>query len=152
MAAVATAGFLSLTGTLALTGAAGASTTEGTVQTSSHGCSKATLDGHYIYHYSGHKVSGEHSKPVASAGAEWYDGRGRIKTVSTSSDNGEIGEEFSGTGTYKLNKDCTGTATYHDAGGDTHYRIYVDPSGKKFTFVSVDDGSVIAGDETRVSD
>ncbi|MFI8996421.1 hypothetical protein [Streptomyces sp. NPDC053542] len=149
-AAVAAAGVLGLTGTLAFGGAAGAA--GGGAGRSAHECGKETLRGQYIYQFTGMSVAGKKHEPVAEAGTEWYDGHGRIKTISTTSENGKSDGKVHGTGTYTVKSDCTGTATYEAAGETTHYDLYLDPEGKKFTFVGTDKGSSVSGAETRVFD
>ncbi|MGI5466368.1 hypothetical protein [Streptomyces sp. CA-132043] len=148
---LAAAGVLGLTGALAFTGPADASADNGPTGTaqSSGECGNATLKGHYIYHLSGFEVSGGKAKPQSEAGAEWYDGKGHIKTLSSGSDNGKISTDDSGTGTYDINADCSGTATYRSAGETTHYRLYVSRDGDTFRFVGTDQGTVVAGEQER---
>ncbi|WP_030262418.1 hypothetical protein [Streptomyces violens] len=149
LVAVAAAGVLGLTGTLAFTGAAGAAGSGG-ADRSAHKCSKETLKGQYLYHFTGAQVSGSKHEPMAEAGTEWYDGHGRIKTISTTSENGKSDGKTYGSGTYTVKSDCTGKATYESSGETTHYDLYLEPEGKKFTFVSTDKGSSISGEENRV--
>lgn len=148
-AALAVTGVLGLTGALALTLPAGAATDSGSAA-ASHSCSNASLHGRYVYHLQGLRDV-ENKVHTAEAGAEYYDGKGRIKTLSAGSTDGEISDKVAGEGTYKVSKDCTAIAEYRDADGEvTRYRLFLsDPDGESFRFTSLDDNTLISGDETK---
>jgi hypothetical protein len=111
-------------------------------------CSAATLQGTYLYSYTGSVVSEKDRGPFAYAGHEVYDGRGHVSGVSTSSTNGKIVRRARSTGTYKVFADCSGTLTYTD--GST-YDLFVAPDGSSNMFVQTNPGSLAAGSEHRVA-
>jgi hypothetical protein len=82
----------------------------------------------------------------ASAGYEVYDGKGNVNGVATTSVEGEISRNEPFSGTYTVNEDCTGTATYRDG---THFDQFIAPEGSMFTFVQTDPGFVAAAFELQ---
>ena len=64
----------------------------------------ATLNGAYVTHATG-SVGGA---PLAVVGVTTYDGRGNYTFSATVSFNGTI-SKGSGSGTYTVNRDCTGS-------------------------------------------
>ena len=119
-------------------------------------CSEATLHGTYLFAYDGVEIkeNNHDHAPFAVAGYEVYDGKGKVKAVSSSSTGGEISRNDSTSGTYTVNEDCTGTVSYTDG---THYDQFIAPDGSLFTFVQTDPGVVASGFEPqgtakRVSD
>ncbi len=111
-------------------------------------CSAATLQGTYLYAYTGSVVSGADRGPFAYAGQDVYDGRGHMSSLSTSSTNGKILRRARSTGTYKVFADCTGTLTYTD--GST-YDLFVAPDGSSNVFTQTNPGSLASGSEHRVA-
>jgi hypothetical protein len=55
-----------------------------------------------------------------------------VKAVFTQNVNGEITRNESISGTYTVEADCTGTATYADG---TRYDQFIAPDGSELTFV-----------------
>jgi hypothetical protein len=75
-------------------------------------CSDRTLNGAYGYTVTGSVTSPFGplvAGPFAAVGRLVFDGAGHVKTVRTLSDNGGILTNDSGTGTYVVNSDCTGS-------------------------------------------
>ncbi|MEK8170545.1 hypothetical protein NKH77_15910 [Streptomyces sp. M19] len=69
-------------------------------------------------------------RPFAAAGTEYYDGAGRIETIESNSDNGDVSRRVTSTGRYTLKADCTGTSVYENADGTTStYDLNVSPRG-----------------------
>jgi hypothetical protein len=95
-------------------------------------CSEATLDGTYLFAQNGVELKGNDQRPVALAGYEVFDGNGKVKGVDSSNFNGEITRNERFSGTYTVNADCTGTATYSDG---TRYDQFIAPDGSILTFV-----------------
>jgi hypothetical protein len=95
-------------------------------------CSNATLKGTYLFAQNGVEIKGNDQRPVAIAGYEVFDGNGKVKGVDSSNFNGEITRNEHFSGTYTVNADCTGTATYSDG---THYDQFIAPDGSILTFV-----------------
>jgi hypothetical protein len=109
-------------------------------------CSEATLHGTYLFAYDGVEIKEDHHTPFAVAGYEVYDGKGKVKAVSSSSTGGEISSNNTTSGTYTVNQDCTGTVSYTDG---THYDQFIAPNGSLFTFVQTDPGVVASGFEPQ---
>ena len=95
-------------------------------------CSKATLKGTYLFAQNGVEIKGDEQRPFAIAGYEVFDGNGKVKGVDSSNFNGEITRNERFSGTYSVNADCTGTATYSDG---TRYDQFIAPDGSILTFV-----------------
>ena len=96
-------------------------------------CSEATLKGTYLFAQNGVEIKGNsEQRPVAIAGYEVFDGNGKVKGVDSSNFNGEITRNERFSGTYSVNADCTGTATYSDG---TRYDQFIAPDGSILTFV-----------------
>jgi hypothetical protein len=95
-------------------------------------CSEATLDGTYLFAQNGVELKGNDQRPFALAGYEVFDGNGKVKGVDSSNFNGEITRNERFSGTYSVNADCSGTATYSDG---TRYDQFIAPDGSILTFV-----------------
>jgi hypothetical protein len=111
-------------------------------------CSEATLHGTYLFAYDGVEIKDDEHTPFAVAGYEVYDGEGNVTSFSSSSTGGEISSNNTTSGTYSVNEDCTGTASYEDG---THYDQFIAPDGSLFTFVQTDPGVVAAGFEPQAT-
>ena len=83
-------------------------------------CGNATLKGTYLYNESG-VLNGN---PYAESGREVYDGQGGIVL----SYRGSGGVEKA---TYRVNADCTATATYPDGQKATSF---ISPDGSRFVY------------------
>jgi hypothetical protein len=133
---------------LALAGVGGAFAAEDSAAPDANAakCSVATLRGTYLFAYQGFTVSGKNQGPFALAGSEVYDGRGNVRSVSTSSTNGKISRFDRTTAKYTVNADCTGSVSYADG---TRYDQFVAPDGSTIAFVQTNPGTVAAGFEPR---
>jgi hypothetical protein len=137
-------------GALALTGTASASGTPATPHF--HACSDATLNGTYTYAYGGSLVTSGVSAPVATSGFDRFNGAGTSKGLTTFVDNGVVeNNNTPDTSAYKVHHNCTGTIVFNIAGSIAHFNIYLSPSGRSFSIIETDPGSVETGTETRVS-
>ena len=118
-------------------------------------CSNATLKGTYAFANTGWSISthGGAMTPFAHAGLGTFNGDGTNMSVITVVSNGVVvAKNVTGTGTYSIRADCTGTAIFNfTATGPLHFNIYVSPSGNDFRRIATDPGSVEAGTETRVA-
>src|SRR5215469_12489429 len=79
-------------------------------------CSNATLKGTYAFANTGWSISaqGEAMAPFAHAGLGTFNGDGTNKSVITVVSNGVVvAKDRTGTGTYSINADCTGTAVFN---------------------------------------
>ena len=97
-------------------------------------CSKATLDGTYLFAHDGVDISGNDQAPFAIAGMENYDGNGKVKALISANFNGDVVRHESIPGTYTVKADCTGTVTY---GPKEALDVFIAPNGSMFTFVQI---------------
>jgi hypothetical protein len=117
-------------------------------------CSKATLDGTYLFAHDGVVTEGPDKGPFAIAGMETYDGNGKVKGVYTSNFNGNVARHQSFDATYTVKADCTGTVT----SGPDAQDVFIAPDGSMFTFVqtkspeTVTSGFELQGTAKRVGD
>src|SRR5215216_4150099 len=88
-------------------------------------CSKATLDGTYLFAHDGVDISGNDQAPFAIAGMETYDGNGKVKGVYTVNSNGNVDRHQSFDATYTVKADCTGTVT----SGPDAQDVFIAPDG-----------------------
>lgn len=111
----------------------------------SKGCSNATLKGTFA-----DKDTGFITAPPALAGpfagvqTEIFDGNGILTTAGIASLNGNI-VAVTGTGTYTVNPDCTGTYTVQISplGLTGHAFFVIDDSGNELQIIVTDPGTVI---------
>jgi hypothetical protein len=149
LAVLGSIGVLAAGAALALAGTASASST---AAASSSSCSDATLNGTYTYGYEGWSVSKSAKSPTSTAGFDNFDGAGSSTGVTTFVDNGVVeNNNTADTSTYKLHADCSGTIVFNIGGSIAHFNIYVSPSGRSFSIIETDPGSVQSGTENRVS-
>lgn len=90
------------------------------------GCSVATLKGPYAFKdpgftTPGRSVNGATVFPFAAMGVEAFDGAGNVSASYTLVTNGAISAGLTGSGTYTVNSDCTGSVSFTtgDAAGLT---------------------------------
>jgi hypothetical protein len=112
-------------------------------------CSVATLEGTYLFAADGVEIEGNDQPPFANAGYDVFDGNGKVKDVFSQNINGKITRSESGSGTYSVKANCTGTLTF--ASG-TRYDTFIAPDGSQLTFVQTKPSEdVSAGFEQRGS-
>jgi hypothetical protein len=77
-------------------------------------CSVTTLNGNYGVSWQGFDIlrAGTRSVPWAGVGVESFDGAGDVATSFTQALNGRITTGATGAGTYTVNPDCTGSASF----------------------------------------
>ena len=111
-------------------------------------CSNATLDGTYLFAQNGVEIKGDEQRPFALAGYEVFDGNGKVKQVLTLNMNGKkVIHNETLSGTYSVEADCTGTATYADG---TREDQFIAPDGSQLTFVQTKPSEIVtAGFEPR---
>lgn len=150
IAVLASASVLATVGTLAIIGTASAS---GTPAASARPrCSNATLKGTYTFGYIGWSISAGKSSPFSAAGFDRFNGAGTSHGVITINSNGVVvNNNTPDTSTYTIKANCTGKVVFNTAGSLAHFNVYLSPSGKLFSLVETDPGSLIGGTETRVA-
>jgi hypothetical protein len=110
-------------------------------------CSVATLNGKYLFTEDGVQIKGNNTGPFAAAGYQVHDGKGKVNGIYSGNYNGTIYTNEPYSGTYTVDADCTGTATFTDG---THYDLYIAPNGSMFTFVQTDSDYVTSATAHRV--
>ena len=75
-------------------------------------CSEATLKGRYLFAQNGVEIKGNDQRLFAIAGYDVFDGNGEVKGVASGNFNGETFRNESGSGTYSVKANCTGTFTF----------------------------------------
>jgi hypothetical protein len=117
---------------------------EATVSTSSQ-CGPASFSGTYGYLLTGmESVSGQ-SYYYADAGAVTSDGKGNINTTSVVNANGSS-VSTTGTGSYSIAGDCSGTAQVVDQNGTINYIFAVVDGGQGVLFLATNSGYTVAGE------
>jgi hypothetical protein len=111
-------------------------------------CSKATLDGTYLFAFNGVEIQGNDKQvPFAFAGYAVFDGNGKEKGVASSNFNGEVTRNEPVSATYTVKADCTGTVTYQDG---SQIDLFIAPDGSMFTFVQTKPSKLVgSGFEPR---
>jgi hypothetical protein len=109
-------------------------------------CSEATLHGTYLFAQNGVEIKGNDQRPFAIAGYDVFDGNGDVKGVASGNFNGETFRNESGSGTYSVKANCTGTFTFTNG---TRYDLFIAPDGSMFTFVRTNPEFVSSGFELR---
>jgi hypothetical protein len=102
-----------------------------------------TLNGAYVTHATG-SVGGA---PIAVVGVTTYDGQGNFTFSATVSFNGNV-SKGSGSGTYTVNSDCTGSQNFGP--GIAHYDFVVYGGGREITYIQTDPGTVVTVSSTRL--
>ena len=112
-------------------------------------CSVATLEGTYLFAADGVRIKGDEQLPFANAGYDVFDGQGEVKDVFSQNPNGKITRNESGSGTYSVKANCTGTLTF--ASG-TRFDLFIAPDGSQLAFVQTKPSEDVAsGFEQRGS-
>ena len=118
-------------------------------------CSKATLQGNYTHIATGFFISpGSMATPFAAVSTITYDGNGAFTETGIQSLNGNIVppqtdpalvQTVTGTGTYTVNPDCTGTYTVQipPLGLTAHGFFVIDDGGNELQAVCIDPGVVL---------
>src|SRR5918996_978656 len=114
-------------------------------------CSKATLQGTYLFAQNGVEIKGNDQRPFAIAGYDVFDGNGEVKGLASGNSNGEVFRKEPFTGTYTVKANCTGTVTFTGGAAASQGDIFVAPDGSKFAFVRTDPESVGATIDEQVT-
>ena len=134
-----------------LAGGAGYAKDDGAENAAVAKCSKATLDGQYLFAQDGVQIKGRDQVPFAIAGYEQFDGNGKVKVVASANFNGDVLRNVVFTGTYTVKANCTGTVTFTGGGAATQGDVFIAPDGSKFAFVRTTPEDVAAGIDPQVT-
>lgn len=106
------------------------------------GCSVATLNGNYGFTSSGfttpnHSIKGT-EVPFSVVGGGSFDGTGSFSITFTLAIRGGISQGLTTSGTYTVNPDCTGTATFTTGAvaGDTENMVIVSGGAEIFQIIT----------------
>jgi hypothetical protein len=111
-------------------------------------CSKAMLEGTYLFAQNGVEIKGNEQRPFAIAGYDVFDGNGEVKGLASANFNGQTFRNEPLPGTYSVKANCTGTITFTNG---TRYDTFIAPDGSKFAFVRTNPEFVTSGFEQRGS-
>ncbi len=84
-----------------------------------------------------------------------FDGLGNFQistvTIVTANPPANVTPPFVVTGTYTVNRDCTGSLTLNFAPNPNgHYNLVASPDGRQITMISTDKGDVLVATATRL--
>ncbi len=114
-------------------------------------CSAATLNGTYLWSESGYTITGDERVPYVAIGREEFDGRGNVRGAGAENNNGVYGDSAY-TGTYTLNRDCSGTIQYVlGTGGQYVNKIYVNSSTGDYQYIYTSPEIVMKGTSQKVT-
>lgn len=107
-------------------------------------CSNATLRGNYAFTITGQILTGPFAGPVSGVALTNFDAKGGLTQVDHVLLNGVLPSEGwrPGSGTYSVNRNCTGTATINFTDGSPSIDLYlvVDKRGREIRQVVSDSG------------
>ena len=118
----------------------------------STGCTASTIRATYAFAVDGLAASSPKALriggfiPVAAAGTFSFDGAGTVSRAFTFSFAGQIFPGIADSGTYMVNSDCTGVASFSDVGETFNLAIV---SGNEIRFINATPGTVLAGSMTK---
>lgn len=112
-------------------------------------CTIATLQGSYGYFLSGPLIG---RGPVAAVGIMTLDGTGNLTARDTVSNSGVIGHR-TGSGTYIMNSNCTGSVNLDGdfLGFSADFTVIPEGHGRGFTFIVTNSGTNQSGEAKKVA-
>jgi len=116
-------------------------------------CSLATLKGTYLFAHGGYVLTDQGMVPKAVTGSNIFFGDGKFSDQETISTNGMITTEPPGSGTYTVNRDCTGilSPSPTKSGNSVKLQMFISPNGLDIVDIEIDPGSVLSGTQHRVA-
>ena len=117
------------------------------------GCTNMTIKGAWVQSLQGLIFLPDGTRLVLTGVTKTtYDGLGNLTVLDASGVNGNVPTGWrTGSGSYTVNPDCTGTETISFPGEpDIHAQFAVAQSGNKLHYVNVDAGISRAGEAERV--
>jgi len=118
----------------------------------------AVLNGAYVVTTTGtagSPVWAPFTGPVATLARMVFDGTGTLQvttvTIVAANPPANVTPPFVITGTYTVNRDCTGSVTLNfSPNPNGHYNLVVSPDGQQITMISTDKGDVLVATGTRL--
>jgi hypothetical protein len=117
------------------------------------GCTNMTIKGAWVNSLHGQIFLPDGTSLVLTGVTKTtYDGLGNSTELDASGVNGNVPPGWrTGSGTYTVNSDCTGTETISFPGqADIHAQFVVAQSGNKLHFVNIDPGISLSGEVERI--
>lgn len=111
-------------------------------------CSKATLQGEYLFtgRVDSRSDLPNPMRPLVFAGVRTFDGQGSLSQVETVSRGGEILRGEGGKGTYRLDSNCIGTMTIAGLAGSSApirtFDIFLTADGSEGVAVGTNEGGI----------
>ena len=116
------------------------------------GCNLGTMKGAWVQNLQGLIfLPNGNSLVLTGITKTTYDGFGNLMALDASGVNGNVPAGWrTGSGTYTVNPDCTGTETISFPGqADIHEQFALAQSGNKLHYVNVDPGISLSGEADR---
>lgn len=116
------------------------------------GCTNMTIKGGWVQSLQGLIFLPDGTSLVLTGVTKTtYDGSGNLRALDSSGVNGNVPSGWrTGTGTYTVNPDCTGTETISFPNQpDIHAQFVLAQSGNKMHYVNVDPGISLSGEVER---
>jgi len=116
------------------------------------GCSNRTMKGAWVQHLQGLIFLPDGTSLVLTGVTKTtYDGLGNLTVLDSSGVNGNVPAGWrTGSGSYTVNPDCTGTETISFPGqADIHAQFALAQSRNKLHYVNIDAGISLAGEAER---
>jgi uncharacterized protein (TIGR03437 family) len=111
---------------------------------SGNACSTASLSGSYGYLLSGVTSAYGGSLLFSEAGSVVSDGAGGLTAIGFANAGGTTAM-VTGTGSYTVSSDCSGTVQVNDSNGSTNYVIAIAEDGSVILFMQTDAGWAVGG-------
>ena len=131
-----------------------ASAGSSTVMAHDRGCNNSTIRGSYAFTIHGQILLPNGAPPIVIDGLArtTFDGNGNATQLDAVADNGNVDPSWRpNTGTYSLNRDCTGTMTVSN--GDrapVHVLLIVSQSGNTIRDMVIDPGFATTAEGERI--
>ena len=117
------------------------------------GCTNMTIKGTWVNSLNGQIFLPDGTRLVLTGVTKTtYDGLGNSTELDASGVNGNVPPGWrTGSGTYTVNPDCTGTETISFPGQpDIHAQFVLAQSGNTMHFVNIDPGTSLSGEVERI--
>ena len=101
-----------------------------------------------MFDATGYDISNSTPAPKAVVELLTLKGDGTLTSLATVSLNGTIHSGVSGSGTYTVNQNCTGTLTFNGSGFT--FDLFIAPNGSRFHMIETVSNTVLAGEVRRV--
>jgi hypothetical protein len=118
-------------------------------ETNESKCTLATLNGQYVFDATGYNIVNGGLVPKTVVEFLTFAGDGSLTSIGTAVVGVIVIPKHSGTGSYTVNDDCTGTLTFNDS--KFTFDLYIEPHGRTFHMIQTVAGQMLAGEVRRVA-